>query len=398
MTTQFVTGLSDKEDSFEAGKEVAKRAFAKFKSSTQCDLVILFCSPRYDYASVMRGIYSITGEGVSLIGCTTAGQFTEDKKAKDGVACAFISSDAYRFFCGVGTQLKKDPVETIQHAAISFPKEVKGYPERSGILFIDGLAGQGEEAVLAASSLLGPSIKFAGGAAADHLSFKETSVFSGGEALTDAASICLIASRSPIIISVNHGHHPISPPLKVTKAKENVLYELEGKPALEVWKEILRKHLAKQKIDLDDLSEEEFAKLFLKYEAGLMTGIDYKIRFPASYNADGSLNFVCSIMEGSVIKIMDSEQKDQIESARRAAEMAIQAVPKGTHLAGALIFSCACQAMILKEHFYQAIQAIDETLKSIPFAGGETYGEIALEIGQLSGFHNTSTVVMLFPS
>lgn len=397
MATQFVTSIVTHEDSFEAGKEAVKQALEKLGHS-KSNLVILFCSTRYEYASVIRGIYSLLAEDIPLIGCTTAGQFTEHEIIKDGVACALIASDDYRFFCGIGTQLRSHPLEAIRNAIISFPKEIEGYAHQSAILFVDGLAGKGEEAVLAASSLLGPKIKFAGGAAADNLNFKETNVFSNQESFTDAASLCLIASRAPIIISVNHGHHPISPPLQITKAKDNILYEIEGRPALEVWKDILRERLERQGINIDTLSIDDLSKILLKYEAGLMTGTDYKIRFPASCNTDGSLNFVCSMMEGSVIKIMDSEQKDQIESARRAAEIALQSVPEGTKLAGAVIFDCACRAMILKEQFSKAIEASQQVLGALPFIGCETYGEIAMEIGELSGFHNTSTVIMLFPS
>ena len=129
-----------------------------------------------------------------------------------------------------------------------------------------------------------------------------------------------------------------------------------------------------------------------------MTGSGYKIRLPVSCNADGSLNFACSIMEGSVMKIMDSEEGNQIESARRAAEMALQSIPFGTQVAGALIFDCSCRTMMLKEKLIQAIEATRQTLGSIPFLGCETYGEIAMDQGQLSGFHNATTVIMLFPS
>jgi methyl-accepting chemotaxis protein len=397
MTTHFSTSIVEYEDSFEAGQEVAKQALSKLGHS-QPTLVILFCSTRYNYSSVIRGIQKMIGEEVPVIGCTTAGQFTNTGMNKEGVACALVASDSYSFFSGIGTLLKSNPMEAIQNAIIGFPKEIKGYPHQSAILFIDGLAGKGEEAVLAASSLLGSEIKFAGAAAADNLNFQETSVFCNQEAFTDAVSVCLIASRSPVIISVNHGHHPVSSPLRVTKAKDNVLYELEGRPALEVWKDFLRDRLKTEESDIDTLSLADWSKVFLVYEAGFMTGTDYKIRFPVSCNADGSLNFVCSLMEGSVMKIMDSKPKNQIESARHAVEKALKSIPEGTKLAGALMFDCVCRTMILKEQFSKAIEASQDALGSIPFIGCETYGEIAMDMGQLSGFHNATTVIILFPS
>lgn len=394
---QFATSIVIEQESFKAGQEVAKQAVLKLKP-LQPKLVILFCSSRYDYSRVIRGVQSVIGENVLLIGCTAAGMFTEEAMTKEGVGCAMISSESYRFFAGIGTQLKSSPVKAIQNAIITFPKEVEEGLYQSAILFIDGLVGKGEEAVLAASSLLGPQVKFAGAAAADNLSFQETTVFCNQQTLSDAVSICLIASQFPVIISVNHGHHPISPAFRVTKAKDNILYELDGRPALEVWKDVLRERLKAQQIDVDSLSLTNLSKLLLQYEAGLMTGSEYKIRFPSSCNNDGSLNFVSPILEGSVIKIMNSSQKDQIDSARYAAETALKLLPQGAQIAGALIFDCACRAMILKEQFSKVIEANRQVLRKIPFLGCETYGEIAMDIGQLSGFHNTSTVMMLFPS
>lgn len=398
MTTKFVTGITNQEDSFEAGKMVAQEASQKMGSSP-LHLVVLFCATRYEYAAVMRGIRSIVGEDVPLIGCTTAGQFTSEGVSRGGVTCALISSDTHLFFPGIGTQLKADTIQAIENASRTFPKDVEGFPHQSAILLIDGLAGKGEEAVVAAVSVLGPLVQFAGGTAADDLNFKETYVFNNGEAFTDAVSLCLITSRLPIVISVKHGHHPLSPPLRITKARDNVLYELDGKPALQVWKDFLRGPLKEEGIDIDAISLSDLSsKVFLKYEAGLMAGEDdYKIRFPASCNPDGSFNFVCSMMEGSVIKIMTSEQEDQIESARQAVKMALQA-SQGVELAGALIFDCVCHSMILQENFPKVVEAKQELFGELPFMGCETYGEIAMEMGEFSGFHNTTTVIMLFPS
>lgn len=66
-------------------------------------------------------------------------------------------------------------------------------------------------------------------------------------------------------------------------------------------------------------------------------------------------------------------------------------------LAGAVVFDCICRNLILKDDFKTAIAGIHEELGNVPLAGFETYGEIALDAGDLSGFHNTTTVVLAFP-
>ncbi len=396
MATQFVTGIVSTEDSYKAGKEVARQTLNKIKHNQKPDLAVIFSSAKHDSDAVMRGIKEVTGD-LAIIGCSSAGQFTEDGTLKDGLVCAMIASDNHRFYTGLGTHLKSNPVKTIKNACTSLPGPNYLYPEQSAILLIDGLAFKGEEAVLAASSVLGPNVKFAGGAAADNLAFKETRVFGNNQSLSDAASLCLIQSKDPVIITLNHGHKPISEPLRITKAKDHILYEVDGKPALEVWKDCIRERVKKQGIDVDRLNLAELSKLFLTYEAGLLTGTDYKVRFPASCNPDGSMNFVCTMMEGAVIKIMFSDPHHQMESIRLACQKALKAA-HGIDIAGGIVFDCACRAMILQDEFPKAVELGKNMIGGVPFIGCETYGEIAMEIGELSGFHNTTTVIMLFPT
>ena len=126
--------------------------------------------------------------------------------------------------------------------------------------------------------------------------------------------------------------------------------------------------------------------------------MEYKVRVPLSINADGSLNFVCNVPEGSVLKIMESPKDAQINSAKEAAQNAVDSL-RGHKIAGVIIFDCVCRALILEDKFSQAIESIMEVIgKDIPIIGFETYGEIGMEAGQLSGFHNTTTSILLIPA
>lgn len=396
MATTFATSIVEEKESVKAGHEAALKAMSKMKDKKP-DIAIIFGSKDYNFKKVAEGIKKVIGD-TPIIGCTAAGEFTEEKVTKGGLVCALIASDTHRFFPGIGKNLKKNQIEAVQQASSKFPHQVEGYPYHSAMLFLDGLAGVGEETVLAASSVLGPMVKFSGGAAADDIKFKETRVFSNNEETSDAVCLCLITSKHPIIISVKHGQKPLSQPLRVTKAKDNILYEVEGKPALDVWIECLKSKSKELGIEIpDQLTSEEISHLLLKYEAGLLIGNDYKIRFPMSANPDGSLNFVCTITEGSVFTIMYSKEEDHIQSAKKAAEMALKS-SRGAKLAGVIIFDCVCRAMVLKEKFPTAVEEIKKIFKNLPLIGFETYGEIAMEMGQLSGFHNSTTVIMLVPA
>src|SRR5262249_44394725 len=129
---------------------------------------------------------------------------------------------------------------------------------------------------------------------------------------------------------------------------------------------------------------------------GLAAGSEYKIRAPLSRNEDGSINFACGIPEGAVIRITESEPERQIRSAREAARRA-RGQLRTKRVAGAVVFDCICRNLILARDFASAVKGISEELGGSPLAGFETYGEIALDVGDMSGFHNTTSVVLAFP-
>ncbi len=191
----------------------------------------------------------------------------------------------------MGLHVKENEFEALTKAAEKFPNNVKGFSQSLGDALCRWASRQRRETVLAASAIFDEKVKFTGGAAADNLEFKETQVFCDGKAIPDAVSICYTASKRPIIIKVGHGHKAFTENLTVTKADGSILYELNKRPAADVWKEHLLGKLGVTESDFAD--PKAFSRLLLKHEAGLVTSSGYKMRFPTSCNPDKSLNFVC---------------------------------------------------------------------------------------------------------
>jgi methyl-accepting chemotaxis protein len=393
--TSFTTGISKAGDSFKAGQEAAQRALTKGNVAPQFG--ITFVSSKYNYQDVLRGIRSVVKEA-QLMGCSSAGEFTDEEVGKDSVVLALMTSSNHRFFAGLGRGIKNDPVAAVKQAVSGFPTSVDGFPHRSAILLIDGLCGVGDDVCSAASSVLGPQVRFVGGAAGDDLKLKETCVFLNNERVKDAITVGLLASKSPVAVGVKHGHCVLSEPLKLTKTKDSTVIEVEGKPAFSVWKEKTRSKAKEKGINVDALrSPSEIGNFLLQYEAGLLTGPEYRLRAPLSVNADQSINFVCRMEEGSTIRIMESpNQYYQIASAKQAAEFAMQSA-RGGKIAGAIVFDCVCRSAILDQNYFKGVDGIKSIIGKVPLIGFATYGEIAMDASQLSGFHNTTTVVLLIP-
>lgn len=356
-------------------------------------LVMGFASTRQPLDEVVPALRARFPSGV-VLGASTAGEFTETGDRKGSVAAFAVAGD-FVVRAGLGKGLRANVERAIADATRELPATIAGYPHRTAILLLDPLAGCSEEATLIAAAMLGGDVRLAGGAAGDDLQMKRTLVACDGEVSDDAVVVAVVFSKEPLGVGVCHGHKPISEPLRVTRAEGNVVYTIEGRPAWEVWSERTRASAATIGLSPETLSEDQVGAYLLRYEAGLSTGSEYKIRAPLSRAADGSLEFACGIPEGAVLRITESVPDRQVGSAREAARRA--RAQMASDVAGAVVFDCICRNLILGERFRDATGAISAELGGVPIAGFETYGEIALDVGDMSGFHNTTTVVLAFP-
>jgi methyl-accepting chemotaxis protein len=391
METQVVTATASGGAQSAAAKIVAE--LKNGLGAREPAMVMTFAStdqPLGEVAPVLAEAFP----GAAVLGASTAGEFTERGDTK-GAVCAVAIAGAFKVFAGIGAGVRASPERAVAQALEGLPRDVQGYPHRTGVLLIDTMAGNCEEVTLLAAAELGADEPLAGGAAGDDLKMQSTVVSCGARAASDAIVIGQIFSKTPLGLGVCHGHRPLSQPLRITRAHGNVVEEIENRPAWDVWRERTREAARAQGIDFESLPAADETKFLLRFEAGLAAGSEYKIRAPLSRGKDGSMHFACGIPQGAVIRITESEPKSQIESAREAARRA-KAKLNGAP-AGAIVFDCICRNLILGGEFGRAVSGMAAELGDVPIAGFETYGEIALDAGDMSGFHNTTSVVLAFP-
>lgn len=358
-------------------------------------LVAVFPSTKQPLAEVARVLVDAFPDAV-VVGASTAGEFTETGDAK-GTVVAFALAGEIAVHAGIGHGLGASPEGAVADALASLPPRPADR-HRAAIVLLDPLSGSGAEAALIAAELLSRDghVPLAGGAAGDDLAMTETFVSLGGAASSDAIVLAVLDMTAPVGLGVFHGHEPLSPPLRVTRAEGNVVYEVDGRAAWAVWAEHTRAAATAEGVDVDTLEGDALGAFFLRYEAGLPSGASYTIRAPLARGADGSLVFAAAITEGATLRIMQSDGPRQVASAAVAARSAREQLA-GRPIAGALVFDCICRNLILGDRFKDAIGAITSELGRVPLAGFETYAEIALDESDLSGFHNTTTVVLAFP-
>jgi len=392
MTTQFGTGFASGDG---AGVSAAESALAVIDGEP--DFVLVFCSSAYEYSEEVAPIRDVIGD-VPLIGASTAGEFTQEQAGEGGIAVAAIASDEMEFYTGIGHGLSDDLRGAVEEAAADIPDEQADYPHRVGINLHDGLTGRGEEIAMLAFQQF--PIPFSGGSAGDDIALEETFVFHNDEVATDSIVLAVLASEKPFALGVEHGHKPISEPLAVTDAEGSVVSELNGQPAFEAFADAIAE-VSQEELGIDphdvETGSEEFVELLTQFQFGVKSGADdYKVRWAGpTPNTDGPMVFATTIPEGTELTVMHSNRDEQIEAARTGAVNARDALTDN-EAAGALVFDCACQGAILGDQFPESVEAMFAEL-DVPLAGFQTYGEICMQEGEMRGYHNTTSSVLVLP-
>jgi methyl-accepting chemotaxis protein len=258
------------------------------------------------------------------------------------------------------------------------------------VLLSDGLCGTAEKLVTELRDRQPGGSQIVGGAAGDEGAFRATYVGADSQADTDSAAALHVVTNRPWGVGVGHGLRPTTKPMRVTRAERNVVYELDGEPAFQVYK----KHAAARGITLTTANA-------APYLIGNELGIHFferiaRARAPLSASTDGSLTCAAEIPKGAMVSILDGDPSSMVDAARAAADESRTRL--GGDAALVLVFDCVCRGMILKDAFQREIDAIRSVFKGAPVAGFLTYGEIARYQGNLDGWHNTTAVVVAIPA
>jgi hypothetical protein len=181
----------------------------------------------------LRGMFP----AAHVIGCSTGGQINNNDVNDDEIVAAAISFDATRVrLCreDISDPAKsRDYGETIGRALHS--------DDLAGMFVLsDGLNVNGSELVAGISKIIGSKIPLTGGLAGDGANFAETLV--GANCAPRARTIAGIGFYGSAI-RFGHGSAGgwdlFGPRRQVTKSAGNVLFELDGEPALDLYERYL---------------------------------------------------------------------------------------------------------------------------------------------------------------
>ena len=388
-------GLSkNRTDSYQAGFEACKMAIEKMGAGVP-DFVITFASVAFDQNELMRGIKEASG-GAPGIGCSDAGEITNAGPSEKSVAIMAIKSDQIRFVNGMGLDIKTDA----RAAGASVAREIKDKSIESLRAFImlpDVLTGNGADIVRGVLDVLGENFPVVGGAAGDDFLFQKTYEYRDNEAVSGAVAGVGLSGKFSFAMGVRHGWVPIGVPMKVTKSKGAVLYELDHKPAVSIYEDYFG-------TQADVLRREPLARLAITYPLGIKVPDleEYLIRDAITVDDAGAITCAAEIPEGSEIRLMIGSKEKAIEAAQDAAHHMMkdfelqQQTPKLI-----LMFNCIAREKLFAQKAKDEIDAIMEIVgHNVPLLGFYTYGEQAPMGGETrdpakirSRFYNETVVI-----
>lgn len=382
-------------DAYQAGFEACTQAMEKM-GGTNPDLTITFASVIFDQQKLIRGVHEAS-KGAPGIGCSDAGEITHEGPTEKSVAVMAIKSDSLRFITGLGPDIQTNARRAGQQVAKEI-KEKSVDELRTFIMLPDVLVGNGADIVRGVLDVLGEHFPVIGGAAGDDFLFQKTYEYHDGETISGSVVGVGISGTFSFGVGVRHGWIPIGVPMKVTKSKGAVLYELDGRPAVSIYEDYFG-------TKADVLKQEPLARLAITYPLGIKIPDleEYLIRDAITVDDQGAITCAAEIPEGSEIRLMIGSKEKAIEAAEDAARHVMQdleaqhAKPKML-----LIFNCIAREKLFAQKAKDEIDAIMNIIgHDVPTLGFYTYGEQAPMGGETrdvknikSQFYN-ETVVLL---
>ncbi len=392
MSIQAGVGMSHHRNPMVAGQEAAKKAL-EAAGIDKPDFVFLFATTSYNQEALLHAVRKAT-HGAPLCGCSGEGVIAmgEADESNFSVGVMAMHSDQLRFSHGLGAGLKEDPTGAGRAIAQAIQPEVN--PDTLALfLFPDGMTVNFDRllAGLEGQLNLDHLLPLFGGTAAGTWNITPVYQYHNDQAISDGVAWALLSGEAHIAWAVNHNCVPIGLEYKVTRSERNVIYEIDGRPALE----IVRDYLTDEQMT-------DWPRVVMSFPLGFKVSGhtqdygEYIIRAMIGLRDDvtGSVTIPTEVSEGTSIWLTRRDYEKLASGVEQAADEIKTRL--GDNPARLVFqFDCAGRGnMFLREQ--QKLELL-ETLRGqigpdVPWLGFYTLGEIAPVAGH-NCFHNYTVVL-----
>lgn len=306
------------------------------------------------------------------LGCSTAGDIFDTEVSDDSLVVTAIHFERTRI------QARRTDIAGPADSFAAGERLGSALPQDDLVhvfLLSDGLNVNGSELVEGIARRLPPNVTVTGGLSGDGPRFKETLVIANAADAADAAAapctVAVVGLYGPglaVGFGSLGGWDAFGPERLVTRSAANVLYELDGRSALELYKTYLgpyAKDLPASGLlfPLSIRTEKDQTPL-----VRTILAVDEKER---------SMTFAGDIPMGTYARFMKANFDRLIDGAIGAARTSYEAIGSaGCELA--ILVSCVGRKLALGQRIEEEVEGVREVLGDGPvLAGFYSYGEIS---------------------
>ncbi len=348
-------------------------------------LVLAFAHPRFrNEAGPLSELRNAFPKS-TIMGCSTAGEILNDELHDNSIAVAAIrfTKTEIQFAC---SNITESPQSF--DAGRSIAQQLSRPGLKAVFVISTGLVVNGSELVRGLNESLPDDIVVTGGLAGDGSDFKQTWVLDRGVPTTTMiTAVGLFGDAVRVGHGSRGGFDPFGPQRLVTRAKGNELFELDGKPALALYREYLgdrAKDLPSSALlfPLSVRSKEEPDKSLVR----TILAID---------EAAQSLTFAGDIPNGATAQLMRANFDRLVTAAGQSSQGArVFLEGHSTTPTLSIAISCVGRRLILgertEEELESAMDALGPNDKQIGFY---SYGELSPFASGKCDLHNQTMTI-----
>jgi hypothetical protein len=351
-------------------------------SNTDSQLILVFGSRFTLEKSKWYPTLRKTFLKADIISLSTSGNILGEEVSDDSIVASVLYFEKTR----VKTTLSNiDAMESSMEAGRVIGSLLSATDLKHVLIFSDGGQVNGSELAKGLNDVLKVSIT--GGLAGDDARFEKTIV--GLNNLPTNGNIVGVGLYGENL-EIGYGHlggwDPFGPERLITKSNGNVLYELDEKSALELYKN----YLGEKAKELPGSALLFPLGMKIKPEDPILT------RTILNIQDDGGMVFAGDLPQGSTVQLMKANFEKLIDASASAAEQSLSKIGQESEFA--LLISCVGRKLVLGQRIEEEVEAVREVLGEKPFMTGfYSYGEISSILdAQSCELHNQTMTITVF--